>query len=462
VSGIEWYERAVGARDAGRWDEAADLFERAFEAGHAVAGLDLAFGLNSRRDHAAAEAWCRRAADAGVAAAAFEVGYIEKRRGDLDAAERWYRRAADGGDASGTLGLGAILEERGNIAEAMDTYRRAWDLGAHEAAFNLGRIIEDEGRGDADRAAEWFERAARRGNGAAWYNLGFIRGDQGDPEARIRCWRRAADLGYPDAAGALAHAFQQRGDRGRARFWRFLPTGLGAYSREFEEFASGVAVAAICRQWVLDKETGDGYVEYDLDARTLTTGGRVLHGLTALGSFSRLDKSWLWTWANDAFRADHPAVAPLRRLRDYGVEHDIPELTIGRLDLSGFPQPEQAATTMVLMAASILGGNGVKACAVGGGDGMGYYHLDDPSLPADDVDPVTAPEAIKAAVAVFARDQRKLVTDFIARYGTAVDLGTDAIVGTFRGGHRLLVRFTPDGRRIQAISYDRGSGDAGS
>jgi hypothetical protein len=169
----------------------------------------------------------------------------------------------------------------------------------------------------------------------------------------------------------------------------------------------------------------------------------------------------LWTWNNDNFRADHPAVAPLRAIRDYGLEHDIPELTIGRLDLSGFPQPEQAATTMALVAASILGGNGVKGCAVAGGDGMGYYHLDDPRLPADAYDPATTPEAIKAAVAVFARDQRKLVADFISRYGTAVNLGTEAIVGTFPGGHRLLVRFTPDGRRIQTITSDRGSADTG-
>jgi TPR repeat protein len=165
MSGIELYERAVSARDAGRWDEAADLFERAFDAGHAVAGLDLALGLSAQRHHASAEAWCRRAADSGVAEAAFEVGCIERRRGDLDAAERWYRKAADGGDVSGMVSLGALLEERGHSADAMDVYRHAWDHGAHEAAFNLGRIIDDAGRDDADQAAE-------RGNGAAFYNLG--------------------------------------------------------------------------------------------------------------------------------------------------------------------------------------------------------------------------------------------------------------------------------------------------
>jgi hypothetical protein len=459
VNGIELYEHAVCARDAGRWNEAADLFEQAFDAGHAVAGLELALGLSARRDFASAEVWCRRAADSGVAAAAFEVGCIEERHGNVDAAERWYRQAADGGDDSGMLNLGALLEKGGRITEAMDAYRRAWDLGAHEAAFNLGRIIDDAGRGDREQAAEWYERAAEQGNGAALYNLGHIRGDQGDPDAQITCWRRAVDHGNLDAADALADAFHRRGDREHARFWRFLPTGLGAYSAEFEAFAGGVAVAAICRQWVLDRETGDGYVEYDLDARTLTTGGRVFHGLTALGSFSRLDQSWLWTWNNDNFRADHPAVAPLRTIRDYGLEHDIPELTIGRLDLSGFPNPEQAATTMAMVAAALLGGNGVKGCEVGRGEGMGYYHLDDPRLPADVYDPATAPEAIRTAVAVFARDQKKLVADFISRYGTPVEFGTEVTVGTFPGGHRLAVRFTPDGRRVQSVSSDRESSD---
>ena len=71
-------------------------------------------------------------------------------------------------------------------------------------------------------------------------------------------------------------------------------------------------------------------------------------------------------------------------------------------------------------------------------------------------DPATAPEAIKTAAAVFARDQKTLVTAFVSRYGTAVDLDDVAIMGTFPGGHRLLVRFSPDGRRIQTITYDRG------
>jgi hypothetical protein len=163
---------------------------------------------------------------------------------------------------------------------------------------------------------------------------------------------------------------------------------------------------------------------------------------------------------NHNFRPEHPAVAPLRAIRDYGLEHDIPELTIGRLDLSGFPDPQQAATTMAIVTATILGGNGVKACAVGGGDGLGFYHLDDPQLPADAYDPAAAPEAIKAAAAVFAHDQRRLVVDFISRYGTAVELGTEAILGTFPSGHRLLVGFTPDGRRVQTITSDRGSANA--
>ena len=359
------------------------------------------------------------------------------------------------------------------------------------------QAIAAERRGDLDQAerwyrqaAEWFARAAERGNAGAMYNLGFIREDQGDHDAARELWERAVERGHPHAASRLGvlHLRQQRhdagvvwlrraveefddraatatlagfyahvGDTDRARFWRELPTGLRAYSQQFEAFAADVAAAAIHRQWVLDKALGDGDVRYDLDARTWATGGRVLHGLTSLGSFSRLDRSWLWTWHNDGFGADHPTVAPLLALRDHGREHDIPELTVGRLELGGFPDPEQAATTLAILAASVLGGNGVRACAINGGDGMSYFHLDDPQLPVATFDVATAADAVLNAIAVFPADPKRVVRGFISHYGEGILIGPDTIVGRFAGGHRLKAAFTPEGA-VTVVSAESAAG----
>lgn len=486
----ELRERALAARREGRWAEAEELFRRAFEAGLPVAAYDLGMGLFDRGDQAGAETWCRRAAERGVPAAAFEVGYVEERRGDLGEAERWYRQAAEGGHRGGTLNLAVLLEHRGEVPAAMDLYRRAWELGSDEAAFNLGRIHDDDGRGDLATAAEWYERAAERGNAGAAYNLGWVRHDQGDPAAQAKAWQRAADLRHPkaayslgvmfmrrgdeesavtwlrraveefghaEAAGLLAEHHERRGDQARARFWRELPHGLGAYSPQFEAFASEGSAAAIHRQDVLSEALGDGHVHVDIDERTMTTGGRTYHGLTLLGSFSHLDRSWLWAWANENYRADHPAVEPLRAVREYGRRHDIPELTIGRLDLSGFPDPHQAATTMAIAAAALLGGNGVRSCRINGGRGSAYVHLDDPRLPVAAYDPLSAARVLMTAIGAFPADHRRVVRGFIAHYGSGIAEGPDVIEGRFPGGHRLTVGFTPDGLVDAVTSEPAGS-----
>ncbi|MFB9838509.1 SEL1-like repeat protein [Actinoallomurus acaciae] len=481
---VELRERALTARREGRWEEAEELFRQAFEAGHPVAAYDLGHGLLDRGDRAGAEAWYRRAAEQGVPAAAFEVGYEEERGGDLNEAERLYRLAAEGGHRSGILNLGVLLENRGDLPEAMELYRRAWDLGDDKAAFNLGKIHDDDGKGDLALAAEWYERAAERGNGGAAYNLGHVRSDQGDEAAMVTAWQRAAELGHPKAAYSLGLMFGQRGDResaavwlrravedlghtaaagkladiyegdgdrDQAKFWRDLPYGLGAHSPGFEAFAAEGAAAAIHRQDVLNATLGEGEVHFDTDERTLTAGGRTYHGVTLLGSFSHLDRSWLWSWANEHFRDDHPAVEPLDAVREYGREHDIAELTIGRLDLSGFSNPHQAATTMAIAAGALLGGNGVHSCRINGGKGSVYLHLDDPGLPVAAYDPLSAARLVTAATEVFPSDPRRVVRGFVVHYGSGIAEGPDVIEGRFPGGHRLTVAFTSDGL-IKAIT----------
>lgn len=483
---VELREGALAARREGRWEAAEELFRQAYEAGHPVAAYDLAAGLLDRGDRAGAETWYRRAAEHGVPAAAFEVGYLEARGGDQDEAERWYRQAAEGGHRGGILNLGVLLENRGDVPAAMDLYHRAWDLGDDMAAFNIGKIHDNDGKGDLAKAAEWYERAAERGNGGAAYNLGHVRHDQGEPVGRVAAWRRAADLGHPkaayslgvifrqqgdqdeaatwlrraveefgheQAAGMLADICERRGDRDEARFWRDLPSGLSAYSPRFEAFGSEGSAAAIHRQDLLNEALGDGHVDFDLGARTLTVGGNTYHGVTLLGSFSHESRSWLWAWANEHDGDDDPAVAPLSTIREYGREHDIPELTVGYLDLSGFPNPHQAATTMAIAAAALLGGNGLHSCRINDGRGSAYFHLDDPQLPADTYDSISAPRVVMTAVEVFPADHRRVVRGLIAHYGAGLAVGPDVIQGRFPDGRRLTVGFTEEGL-VKAITSE--------
>jgi hypothetical protein len=67
--------------------------------------------------------------------------------------------------------------------------------------------------------------------------------------------------------------------------------------------------------------------DYDLDALTLTFSeegkARVRASVQVVGTTGPQD--WLWSWANSHWSED--SFSDLRRVRDFGVEHGIEELT---------------------------------------------------------------------------------------------------------------------------------------
>jgi len=219
-----------------------------------------------------------------------------------------------------------------------------------------------------------------------------------------------------------------------------------SYSPAFEAFGAERSAAAIQQQEALNEFLGSERRAADLDSRTLRSDGLVLGGVTSLGSFSHLSQTWLWTWANPNFDWDHPAVAPVRAIHDYGVQHGIPELTTGHLDLSGFPNPHQAASTMAIAAAHLLGGNGIWSCAINEGKGAAYIHLDDPQLPVAAFDPGAAPRLIMTALQVFPGDHRRVVRGYLESHGARYEETPEGITGGLPGGGSITVAFDSEGR----------------
>ena len=77
--------------------------------------------------------------------------------------------------------------------------------------------------------------------------------------------------------------------------------------------------------------------DYDANAGTLTfsdaAGPRVLADIQVIGTIG--DEDWLWGWAN----ANWPTLSTdgMRAVRDFGVEHDIEELTTDYLESDDLP-----------------------------------------------------------------------------------------------------------------------------
>ncbi|WUJ69995.1 hypothetical protein OG809_33470 [Kribbella soli] len=218
------------------------------------------------------------------------------------------------------------------------------------------------------------------------------------------------------------------------------------FGSDFQAYGGWIAAAAIQQQDLFNEVVGPGSLHADLDARTLTGEGTALGGVSLLGSFSHQDSTWLWGWANPGFGPDAPAVAPTDAIRQFGGRHGIDEFTTGSLDLSGFPQPAQAAITLAITAGAVLGGRGVWSTAINDGRGQVYLHVADERLPLAGFDAIATPRLLMTAVSVFPSDHRQVVRGYFQHFGLPYDEGPDAIRGTAPNGSAVVATFDDLGR----------------
>jgi hypothetical protein len=218
------------------------------------------------------------------------------------------------------------------------------------------------------------------------------------------------------------------------------------FSPEFQAYGGWIAAAAIQQQDLFNEVVGQDSLQADLDARTLSSERGVLGGISLLGSFSELDRTWLWGWANPGFGPDAPAVAPTLPIREFGQRHRIAEFTTDSPDLSGFEQPAQAAIMLAITAGTVLGGRGVWSTAINDGRGHVYLHVADQQLPQAGFDAIATPRLLMTGISVFPADHRQVVRGYLQHFGMQYDEAPDGIRATAPDGGTLTVDFDDHGR----------------
>jgi TPR repeat protein len=195
---------------------AADLYRRAAEKGHVLAGLRyglaLSEGIGIKRDAAEAQRWLIQARDAGAPEAALALGDMAARTPasrDKAANERvvqsalsWYEAAAQGGVPSGQFKL----------------------ANAYFAGVGVTR--------DPSQALLWYSRAAQQGLPQAQHALGLmlIGGVAGtsDPVEGYKWLLLAEKAGNPDSRAVREKSAEQLSQKDRrqaeALAQRFTPT----------------------------------------------------------------------------------------------------------------------------------------------------------------------------------------------------------------------------------------------
>jgi TPR repeat protein len=130
------------------------------------------------------------------------------------------KKAADQGDADACLQVGLIYRENGDFSKAFDWILKAHKLKKTEATFYLGSLYHqghhnENGIPDLEKAAEYYDQAARQGLASAQYNLGVmhmagipLNGRMVKNESMaIEYWKLAAENGVDLACVNLASLY---------------------------------------------------------------------------------------------------------------------------------------------------------------------------------------------------------------------------------------------------------------
>lgn len=180
-----------------------------------------------------------------------------------------------------------------------------------------------------------------------------------------------------------------------------------------------------------------------IDQATLTIGGRPLH-VVLLGTVSKQTNTWLWSWANQGFASDIPAIAPAKRVTDVADSWGLWELAEPQFGLAGVLDTGLGAgASIALVAAPIIGATAFYSADYGAG--TAYFGILDPAVPRVRPQAVTFPRRILDAVGLRPENPRSQVLTYASVHDLRVT-GDERQLKVHIGGDVMGVQFDDQGR----------------
>jgi hypothetical protein len=209
------------------------------------------------------------------------------------------------------------------------------------------------------------------------------------------------------------------------RFWKLFTTHVGA---------------SLGKQLALTDYLGERGWEVDIHSGTIDFGEKGTFPIQVLGSESEIDWTWLWAWANDelAGRVPDRTLDAARRVRDYGQQHDIPELVAAELDLD-----EVDGHTLALLCSALCDADAYYRVPYA--DGAGFFLIHDTPLRPAPTPAARIKTIISETLALWPIEPRPMIEAYLKQEGFTCA----------RAKNRLRAR-APDGRQVDVTLDSRG------
>lgn len=216
------------------------------------------------------------------------------------------------------------------------------------------------------------------------------------------------------------------------------------HDRLNQAVVSHLAVAMEAQNALADVVDLNASYEADITSARLVVGGRPLQVLL-MGTVSKQSNTWLWSWANQGFSPELPAIAPVRRVIECGGAWNLWELGTPVFDLAGLVDTGLGAgASVALVAAAALGAVGFYAADYGAG--TAYFAIVDPGVPRPVADLASFPRRILAAIDVYPGHGRSQLLTYALAHGLPVRTIDNGLAVEFPGGQVMNVEFDNQAR----------------
>ena len=197
----------------------------------------------------------------------------------------------------------------------------------------------------------------------------------------------------------------------------------------------------------------NGPYQADIQQGTLTIAGRPLRVLL-LGTVSKSSNTWLWSWANQGFSADVPAIAPVRRVAEVAQSWGLWELAEQQFSVADVIDTGLGSgASIALLAAPLVGATAFYSADYGAG--LAYFGIADPAVQRPVAEAVTFPRRIMDAVNLLPGHARSQVLTYASVRNLRV-VGDDRQLKVHLGNDVLAVDFD-DQARITSIRGSLGA-----
>lgn len=191
-----------------------------------------------------------------------------------------------------------------------------------------------------------------------------------------------------------------------------------------------------------------GPYQADVGEGALTIAGRRLQVLL-LGTVSKSSNTWLWSWANQGFSPDTPAIAPVRRVAEVAESWGLWELADAQFSLDGIVDTGLGAgASVALVAAPLVGATAFYAADYG--QGIAFFAVTDQALPRPTASSVTFPRRVLSAVSVLPGHARSQVLTYAAVHNLRVT-GEGEVLTVHLPEGAMHVTFDAQGR-VESVS----------